>query len=121
MNVIRYFDKVAYGLMIAGALRSVQRSLTNQPSAGPFGKSEPQTQDKAVAALLVAAVGYKLFRLVGPKTKEEKRMIKAAELYRKANIYRKRADMYRHSADVFFKKRIKGSKQPLMHNLKPHH
>ena len=110
MRALHSIDKLAYGVLFAGAMDSVVKGMAATKATKPFADKKSQNGMKLYYGIIAVASVYKFLRIVGPKTKEEKRLIKAAEMYDKAITYQKRASIYRRAAKAFLDRRRKGFK-----------
>lgn len=106
MKAINKADQVASGVLMAGALSSALTGLTKTKGANKLSSNKSSGM-KIYYGLLGAATAYKIGRLLAPKTKEERSLIKIAEMYDRAEDYRKKAKKYRKTANISFNQSVK--------------
>lgn len=106
MKAIYKADQVASGMLLAGALNSAITGLTKFSAARRLSGNKSSGM-KIYYGLLGAATAYKIGRTLAPKTKEEKNLIKFAEMYDRAEDYRKKARKYRKTANISFNQSVK--------------
>ncbi len=112
MKAIHRMDSVAYGILMAGAANSVITGLTKVSMISRVTGRRPAGM-KAYYGLVGIATMYKLVRLMAPKTKEERRLIKMAQLYDQAETYQHQAKHYGHAADILLKRAMKAVRTPI--------
>lgn len=106
MKAIYKVDQLASGLMLAGALNSAVTGLTRFSMAKQIS-GKKKSGMKVYYGILGAATAYKIARLMAPKTKEEKNLMKIAQMYEKADDYKKKAKKYRKTANISFNQSVK--------------
>ena len=92
--------------MLAGALISAVTGLTRFIMAKEISGRRSSGM-KVYYAILGAATAYKIGRLLAPKTKEERNLVKIAGMYDRAEDYRKKAKKYRKTANISFNQSVK--------------
>lgn len=102
MNTIRKIDQIAYGVLLIGALNSVISRVAKLSNEEKNDNNKETSNYGMIlfASLLAAASVYSIGRLVGPKTREEKKLQKMADIYDMADQYKKKAKNYGHSANT---------------------
>jgi hypothetical protein len=110
MKAIPKIDRAADTMLVAGALGSALTGLLRNSTMRKHG-GRKSAGTKLYLGILSAATAYKLIRTLGPKTKEEQRLIKVAKLYDKANSYQQRASLYRSIAEKLFQRQAKQLKR----------
>jgi hypothetical protein len=118
MKAVRQIDKIAYGVLLAGVINSVMTGLLRKNP----GKSKSRCKSSGAQfyhGLIGAATAYKIFRDLGPKTKEEQRLIKLARLYNQAEVYQRRATAYRNVAERILRKNLKNLKEVQRRGIDP--
>ncbi len=107
MKPLRTVDTIAHTLLLLGTVHYITEGLSK---AKDQRKAEPTNTNKLYLGLLAVAAVYRVGRLIGPKTPEEKRAARLTHLYDQASSYRKRAELYRNTAEGLLKRSL--------HNLK---
>ncbi len=106
MKAIYKADQVASGLLLAGALNSAITGLTRFSMAKQLSGKKTSGM-KIYYGVIGAATAYKIARIMAPKTKEEKNLLKLAGMYDKAGNYKRKAKKYRKSANISFNQSVK--------------
>ncbi len=109
MKFIRNIDSVAQALLFIGTAHHVAKGMNTRDDAH---KTFSTPLNKLYLGLLGAAAIYRIGRLMGPKTGDEKRAARLTQLYNQAAGYRKRAQLYRNSAEVLLRRGIHNVKLP---------